>query len=141
MTQPGSGNRFSDSCTPGRDRADFWAGFIYAKISTVSGRVPGTIVRFWEQATTTGDAKKKARRKDKMGCSHWKTVKFKVVSCRSGITDRGWPVEHRNNNTDHRPPPSAEQLLLLQRIGQLKLDHRPGPNAGRLGALFQSVIL
>uniref|UniRef100_A0A182NH44 Uncharacterized protein n=1 Tax=Anopheles dirus TaxID=7168 RepID=A0A182NH44_9DIPT len=72
-----------------------------------------------------------------MGCSHWKTVKFKVVSCRTGNADRAWLFEHRNNR-----PPSAEQLL--QRIGQLKLD-RPEPNgatpSGRLGTLFQTVIL
>uniref|UniRef100_A0A182RIB4 Uncharacterized protein n=1 Tax=Anopheles funestus TaxID=62324 RepID=A0A182RIB4_ANOFN len=73
-----------------------------------------------------------------MGCPHWKTVKLKVVSLQPGRADRTWLLESNSR------PPSAEQLL--QRIGQLKLDHSPDPNGllipnGRLGMLFQSVIL
>uniref|UniRef100_A0AAG5DDT2 Uncharacterized protein n=1 Tax=Anopheles atroparvus TaxID=41427 RepID=A0AAG5DDT2_ANOAO len=82
-----------------------------------------------------------------MGCSQWKTVRFKV---RSPL------VRNVNNQVDRflegsNRPPTAEQLL-LQRVGQLKLDQtgsdhdgRERPNgstpSGWLETLFQSVIL
>ncbi|KFB50716.1 hypothetical protein ZHAS_00018757 [Anopheles sinensis] len=77
-----------------------------------------------------------------MGCSEWKTVRYKV---------RSVPTRNENSNRvdwfrpdgDNRPP-AAEQLL--QRFGQLKLDQtgshegRERPN-GWLATLLQSVIL
>ncbi|XP_052893764.1 uncharacterized protein LOC128301363 [Anopheles moucheti] len=75
---------------------------------------------------------------ERMGCPQWKTVKLKVVSLHPGNSDRAWLFESNSR------PPAAEQLL--QRIGQLNLDRSPDPSGllipnGRLGTLFQSVIL
>ncbi|XP_049546222.1 uncharacterized protein LOC125957513 isoform X2 [Anopheles darlingi] len=118
------------------------SGFIYAKILTVNGRVARTHIAIFGISRLSKVPLNLRYSRDLspygMGCSHWKTVKFKVQPPADAQQNAGSLTTMLSRETHSSPVLVLERQLRL-RVGQLKLVDRtpaignggPDPN-GRL---------